>query len=207
METKELVRQALEEPSAFEELVRQYSGLVYSVCYGFTGNRADSEDLTQEVWLSVYDKLRSLRDAEKFTGWLRRVAANLCKMWLRRSEPPAEREDRAAGEAEPSPDRQGTEARLLANEALGQVPKSNRLPLLLRHLGGYSHREIAAMLGITEQKVKSRLHEGKRQLKAGLVAVVEQILAERFDSAEMARKVVSRCQERVCRCTSELIDG
>src|SRR3954468_14572856 len=76
-----------EEPSqsfAFETLFQRYSGLVYNLAYRFAQNPADADDISQEVWLKVHQKLDSLRSPKAFSSWLWKTASNVCLDYKRR---------------------------------------------------------------------------------------------------------------------------
>jgi len=69
-------------PEAYGILVHKYQGAVYGLCYHLTSNFADAQDLAQEAFIQAYLSLVELRKPACFAGWLRRIAANLCKRWL-----------------------------------------------------------------------------------------------------------------------------
>ena len=69
--------------TAFEDLMKSYEGLVYRICFGYTRNRDDALDVTQEVFVKVYEKMASLRGSGSFKGWLLRITHNESLNWLR----------------------------------------------------------------------------------------------------------------------------
>ena len=68
---------------AFEVLIRHYQKLVYGFAFQRTKNFADAEDLTQEAFLQTYQNLHTLREPEKFAGWMRGITFHLCDRWLK----------------------------------------------------------------------------------------------------------------------------
>jgi len=79
-----LAKQAiLGDKRAFGKLVERYQNAVYGLAYHFTRNVNDAQDLAQEAFLKTYLKLYQLKEPAKFAPWLRRITANICKMWLR----------------------------------------------------------------------------------------------------------------------------
>ncbi len=88
---------------AWEALVKQFQGRVYSVAYHYLGNKADAEDATQETFIKVYRRLKSFRSKRQaFLPWLLAIARNCCIDRLRRQKTRRKYEDGAAREAERS---------------------------------------------------------------------------------------------------------
>lgn len=71
------------DPDAFGDPVRRYHAFIYRLCYRMTGGAADAEDLAQETFVEAYLKLGQLRDPERFGGWMRTLALNLCRVGYR----------------------------------------------------------------------------------------------------------------------------
>jgi RNA polymerase sigma-70 factor (ECF subfamily) len=178
----QLVRRCLEGDSgAWAELVRTQHRRVYSLCYRFTGNPADTEDLTQEVFLKIYSNLASF-DAGRgnLQGWITSLTHNLLVDHFRRT-----RNQRAtssldegwesAGEFKPvdrltardlSPHQSAANKELakMVQEALTQVSGDLREAVILRDLQDMNYKEIAQVLGIPEGTVKSRISRGRAEL-------------------------------------------
>jgi RNA polymerase sigma-70 factor (ECF subfamily) len=171
-----LVARCLEgEESAWEELARVYTKRVYSMCYRFTGNDAQAQDLTQEVFLRVYRGLKSFRCGEgTFATWLARLTRNLLIDHYRRtrlerstdsiedqlpllesSGPSGGRADRLLSEREASE---------VVQKGLQRLSPELREAVILRDLEGMEYREIAEVLNIPEGTVKSRLNRGRAEL-------------------------------------------
>lgn len=161
--------------AAWEDLVRQNSKRVYSVCYRFTGRDQEAQDLTQEIFLRVFKTLRSFRSGEgSFSVWLMRVARNLLIDHYRRSKHDRATdsiedqlpvlEERAALSARADGMLAGREASELLNGALARLSPELRETLILRDLEELEYREIAGTLGVPEGTVKSRLNRGRAEL-------------------------------------------
>jgi RNA polymerase sigma-70 factor (ECF subfamily) len=161
--------------TAWEELVRAHTRHVYALCYRFTGSGAESQDLTQEVFLRVFRTLKTFRAAEgSFSTWLTRVTRNLLIDHYRRT-----RQDRATDSIEEQlpvleqegpgavrPDRAvaGREASEILQAALQKLSPDLREAVILRDLQEMEYREIAGVLGIPEGTVKSRINRGRAEL-------------------------------------------
>lgn len=161
--------------TAWEQLVRLHSRQVYGLCYRFTGSGAESQDLTQEVFLRVFRTLKSFRSAEgSFATWLARVTRNLLIDHYRRTR--QERvtdsiedqlpvlEQAGAAAARPDQSLAGREASEILQAALQKLSPDLREAVILRDLQEMEYREIAGVLGIPEGTVKSRINRGRAEL-------------------------------------------
>jgi RNA polymerase sigma-70 factor (ECF subfamily) len=160
-----------EEMSGFEELYRKHYRRVYSICLRMTGNVAEAEDLTQEVFIQLHRKLDSFRGESAFTTWLHRLTVNQVLMHFRkrsvRSElttddgemPDSVDPDTINPEAMPIVDRINLE------NAIAQLPPGYRTVFVLHDVEGYEHEEIAKILGCSAGTSKSQLHKARLKLR------------------------------------------
>jgi hypothetical protein len=92
----------------------------------------------------------------------------------------------------------------LLHEALLGVTERSRQVLAFHYLGGYSYREIGALCNLPLRTVRSRLHEGRAQLKARLLEIVAELCRCSRSSEHTARCVLERCGQEPCACVSRL---
>jgi len=161
--------------SAWETLLRAYTRKLYNLCYRFTGRTDEAEDLTQEIFVKVYQTLRTFDAAQgAFSTWLNRVARNHLVDHYRRT-----RKDRVTSSLE---DELETleEKPSVGTEAVGQVESRERKEVLqqglnrlspdlreavvLRDLHDLDYQEIAQVLGVPQGTVKSRINRGRLEL-------------------------------------------
>ena len=160
---------------AWEDLVRLHTRKVYAVCYRFTGNDSEAQDLTQDVFLRVFKSLRSFRSGEgSFAVWLMRLTRNLLIDNYRRGK--QERatdsiedqlpvlEEAAAMSARTDGLLAGREASEILQAGLEKLSPELRETLILRDLEEMEYREIAQVLNVPEGTVKSRLNRGRAEL-------------------------------------------
>ncbi len=178
----QVVRRAMDGDSgAWAELVRAHHKRVYGLCYRFTGQPADAEDLTQEVFLKVFTSLRSF-DAGRgsLQIWITAMTRNLLVDNFRRTKNrratsslddgwdesgalnPAERL-KATGPSQHDV-AAGRELEKMVQEALKRVPADLREAVILRDLQDMDYKEIAQVVGIPEGTVKSRISRGRAEL-------------------------------------------
>jgi RNA polymerase sigma-70 factor (ECF subfamily) len=163
------------EDAAWEELTQAHTRRVYALCYRFTGNGAQAQDLTQEVFLRVFRNLGSFRSGEgSLVTWMTRLTRNLLIDHYRRSK--LERATDSIEDQLPVLEqRQGSDSRadavLTSREAseilqqgLQKLSPELRETVILRDLEGMEYREIASVLRVPEGTVKSRLNRGRSDL-------------------------------------------
>jgi RNA polymerase sigma-70 factor (ECF subfamily) len=136
-----------------------------------TGNMAEAEDLTQEVFIQLHRKIGSFRGEAAFTTWLHRLTVNQVLMHFRkrsvRSElttedgemPDSIDPETINPEAMPIVDRIGLE------NAIAQLPNGYRTVFVLHDVEGYEHEEIAKLLGCSAGTSKSQLHKARLKLR------------------------------------------
>jgi len=157
--------------SAFETLYRRHFRRVYLLCLRMLGNPAEAEDLTQETFTHLYNKIGSFRGDSAFTTWLHRLTVNQVLMHFRRrkSRPEFTTFD---GET-PIQIVRGTENpgkmpivdRLVLEDAISKLPPGYRSIFVLHDVEGHEHGEIAQMLGISEGTSKSQLHKARLKIR------------------------------------------
>jgi RNA polymerase sigma-70 factor (ECF subfamily) len=157
--------------SGFDELYRKHYRRVYSICLRMTGNIAEAEDLTQEVFIQLNRKLSSFRGESAFTTWLHRLTVNQVLMHFRKRSVKSEltTED---GEMPDSidPDTINPETmpiidRIALEIAIAQLPPGYRTVFVLHDVEGYEHEEIARILGCSAGTSKSQLHKARLKLR------------------------------------------
>ena len=157
-------------------LVDRHLRRVTALAGHMLGNRADAEDVAQEVFLRVWKQAPKWRSGEaKFSTWLHRVTLNLCTDRLRRAETGLNVIGDAASDA-PLPDAglQETAVVTRVQAALAQLPERQREAILLCHFQELGNIEAAAVLELSVEALESLLSRGRRRLR-------ELLLEERPD--------------------------
>jgi RNA polymerase sigma-70 factor, ECF subfamily len=167
-----VVRQVLGgDRTAFGTLVERYSSYVYGVAYAHLRNQADAEDVTQDVFLSAFKSLHTLRERARFGRWLVTLAKNRSRDVLkRRRVAEAAPEKMEAQPVRPSPERE--EVHALLREQLATLDDDDREVLVLHYFSGSKAREVAALLGISRAAASKRIQRARAALGERLVTVL-----------------------------------
>ncbi|CAN5285029.1 RNA polymerase sigma factor [soil metagenome] len=164
-------RSAAGDMESFEELYRRHFRRVYALCLRMLGNPTEAEDLTQETFIQLYNKIRSFRGDSQFTTWLHRMTVNQVLMHFRRRK---SRPEFTTPEGEtPVQIVRGTENpnampvvdRITLENSISQLPPGYRSVFVLHDVEGYDHGEIAGMLGISVGTSKSQLHKARLKMR------------------------------------------
>ena len=144
----------------FVVFTEKYMDTIYRVAYSWTRNSHDANDVTQDVLIQLYKTTREFESDSHMKNWLIRVTVNQCKMLFR--SPWSKMED-----IEEYADTLGfeEESHLDLFQAVMNLDKKYRVPILLFYYENYSTTEIASILGIPEKTVSTRLFRAKAKLK------------------------------------------
>ena len=160
---------------AFEDLVREHQGMVFSIAYHFLQDRSLAEDLAQEVFLELFQTLDRIQSPAHLTYWLRRVTANRCIDQGRSKQ----RRRELALEDAPEPIAAGQQADPMLLERLQQglatLPEKQRLVVIMRFQEGLGPAEIAEVLEMPVNTVKSTLHRSLAELRKGLARKIREV--------------------------------
>jgi len=161
---------------AFSRLVTRHKRRVFRLAGRFARDGDDQEDICQEVFIKVYENLKSFRRDAPFEHWLSRIAVRCCYDALRSRKHDKNRsnlDDLSYELSDRTTDgRESTlQLRDLLNRALARLKPNDRLVITLQELEEFSVREIAASTGWSESNVKVRAHRAREILKR----IVEEI--------------------------------
>jgi RNA polymerase sigma-70 factor, ECF subfamily len=164
----------------FEECLADCPKLAYRVALGVLRNSAEAEDVAQEALLRAYRSFSQLRDRQRFRPWLVRTAWRLA-LDARRAALRRERRETAALDERKEPEAEDLAAtrefeRHVA-QALDGLSEKLRLVMVLAAIEGYNTQEVAALLGIPEGTVKTRLVRARKQMAEKLRCVAKNIPA------------------------------
>lgn len=160
--------------NAFEEIYREFSSTVYTIALNITWNRQDAEEVTQDVFIKVFRCLKGFMFRSSFSTWLYRItvntAINMCRKRSRRGMESI-RYDEVKDTMPPGPDtvkedaeRQDASARV--TKLLKNISPEHRSCIMLREIEGLDYREIANILSIPLNTVRSRLKRAREALIA-----------------------------------------
>jgi RNA polymerase sigma-70 factor (ECF subfamily) len=167
---------------AFAEMVEAYSPLIYRLALRMLGDEHEAEDVLQETFLNAYRALDRFEGRSSLSTWLYRIATNQALMRLRKHKPPMVSVDEAHIDEEgfelprqftdwcclPEDEFMSAEAQAMLKEAAEGLSPALRAAFVLRDLHGFSTREAAEILEISETALKTRLMRARLQLREQL---------------------------------------
>lgn len=193
-EAQFIARLVARDERAFNELVATYERRVFVLVFRMLGRRDEAEDVAQEVFVQVFKAIDQFRGDSKLSTWVYRIAVNLCK---NRSKYLSRRHAGEQDDIDDVMDRQaltnakgvsvgdvsrpdelveGMQMEVLVKRAIAQVDPEFREVLILRDVEDMVYEDIAAVTGLPEGTVKSRIHRGRAQLRA----LVEKAMGEKL---------------------------
>jgi RNA polymerase sigma-70 factor (ECF subfamily) len=187
----------------FEELFKLHHRKVYAVCLRMTGNTAEAEDLSQEVFIQVFRKLGTFRGESAFSTWLHRLTVNHVLMYFRKSR---RRREQLTEDGE-LPERlvKGRNVlrsppmldRLALDEAIVKLAPGYRAVFVLHDIEGLEHLEIANILGCSVGTSKSQLHKARMKMRRLLRQPTHLKAATTFHQVNLNLKGLSPSQPRL----------
>ena len=170
---EELVKQIVadNDPMLFGKLYDRYAKMVYNKCYGFAKSEDEAEDLTQDVFLQLFIKLRTFKGKSKFSTWLYSFTYNFCVNYVNRNKQLKIRDKSVQVEnsehklTEEVPDESLYEMKAdKLKKALEHISPEEKSILLLKYQDGASIKELVGLMDIGESAVKMRLKRAKERL-------------------------------------------
>ena len=164
--------------STFRILVERHKEKVRNIVYLTTNNGSLVDDISQEVFITVYKNLNKFRFESQFTTWLYRITVNKCKDSLRRIKvrkifvPDTDAEMKESGENFVEND----DVSKIVHRSISKLPAKLRIPLLLKDIEGFSYQEIADTIHCELGTVKSRIFRARENLKKILKPLQSELL-------------------------------
>jgi RNA polymerase sigma-70 factor, ECF subfamily len=156
---------------AFDGLVARHMGRAYRLAFRLLGHREDAEDLVQDAFLNVLEKIDTFQAGREFAPWFNRILVNRGlntrkARAIRQTDPIPESTVSTA--LSPSREAEQAEVNARVREAVAALPERQRIIVQLFELEGFSGVEIAEMLDISAGTVRWHLHEARRTLREAL---------------------------------------
>jgi len=161
---------------AFEQLVRKYERRVFGTIHRYIGNDIAVEDIAQDVFLQIWRKANQFKGKSSFSTWLYRIVANKC---LNYREKRAIRQTLPLNDAIPEnkpgieQNYEKTSEAAVIRTAIDELPKRQRMALVLSQFDGYSYKEISEIMNLSSSSVESLIYRGRKNLKKELTPLRE----------------------------------
>jgi RNA polymerase sigma factor (sigma-70 family) len=156
-----------------KELFERFSPKILAVCMRYTDNHDEAYDILQDTFIKVFERIESYKNEGSFEGWLRRISVNTALDYIRRNKMSKFTDDVDDVKFKLSSN-EGTLDNMLAEDLmkiLNSLPVGYRTVFNMYVIDGYSHKEIAEMLNITESTSKSQFSRAR--------AILQKIIIEK----------------------------
>lgn len=165
--------------TAFRTLVSRHKEKVRNLIYLTLGNTDAIDDISQDVFVSVYRKLKTFRFESQFTTWLYRITVNKCRDHLRKIKirsifSPFTNEEDTLIAPEQLPD--DFDIKIIVRQAIAKLPEKLKVPLILKDFDGLSYQEISETMGMEIGTIKSRIFRAREGLKKILAPYQKELL-------------------------------
>ena len=202
----ELLQRILnDDEAAFAELVNKYQKQVHALAWRKIGDFHIAEEITQDTFLRVYQRLHTLNDLNLFSGWLYVITANLCASWLRKKRiqtQPLEDIEDTMSEADVysehvAEERIKTDAetqREVVKKLLEKLKESERTVMTLHYLGEMTVEEISKFIGVSTGTIKSRLQRARNRLQKE-----ETMIREALEHFQISPNLTNNIMQEVAR--------
>jgi RNA polymerase sigma-70 factor (ECF subfamily) len=172
-DTKLIERCRSGDREAFEALLMEYQKPVFNAAYRMLNSRDDAQDVTQTVFLKVFENFDKYDPSRRFFSWIYRITLNESINWLGKTNRLEPLVVEATDEGKRPDEQLDTDQTSTSVQAALMTIKSEyRSVVILKHFLGCSYAEISQVLEIPENKVKSRLYSARQQLKDALTDTI-----------------------------------
>lgn len=158
-----------------EALYQQYSGKVMGICLRYTRDPDEAQDVLQETFIKIFEKIGQVKEPKALPGWVKRIAVNTSINHYHQQKRVYQQSD--IEEVFDLPGEEETALSNLSNQELlhliAQLPEGYRMVFNLYVIEGFQHKEIAEMLNVSEGTSKSQLSKAKSMLKRFFLAMNE----------------------------------
>ena len=202
----ELIERTLEgDQHAFAALVEKYQEQIHALAWQKIGDFHIAQEITQDAFITAYQKLATLTHHNRFAGWLYVITSNKCNMWHRKKKPqlqsleetdPMELEevyysDYASRQREEAANQN---RRAIVRKLLNKLRESERTVVTMHYLAGLTCEEIGKFLGVSPNTVKSRLHRARERLKKE-----EAVIQENLSSFQLPTQLTENIMKEISR--------
>ena len=202
----ELIHRILDgDETAFSTLIEKYQKQVHALAWRKIGDFHIAEEITQDTFLKVYQKLTTLRKPQRFAGWLYVITTRCCQAWLRKKQIQTESiEEIESEELEPEAysryiaeekTKVTVEAqRRIVKKLLTTLPESERTVITLHYFAEMTCEEMSEFLGVSVNTIKSRLRRARNRLKKE-----EPMIREAISNFQISPNLTKNIMEEITR--------
>jgi RNA polymerase sigma factor (sigma-70 family)/anti-anti-sigma factor len=181
---------------SFEQIVNQYQKKVYAFALGKLCSRVDAEEIVQETWLRVFVNIKNLKNPGSLAAWIFSICSNCINYFLRKQAQKPSMYDADVEELgiEAEEENGWYEYADLLGLVVNQLKSHHQDVIKLRYFSGLKNREIGAVLGISSNLVKSRLHEARVKIKELLPGLYQDVRLSQYQMSDLKEKIMNKVE-------------
>jgi len=159
----------------YKILIDRYSPMVFHIVYGFEKDREEANELAQQIFVKIYEKLGSYNGKAKFSSWLYSLAINHCRDYAKNIRRNNSRfseleqgfiENQLHGDADPHETMETRETGNMLYKAIDKLTEEYAMPLLMKYRDGLSYEVMSERLDVSVSALKVRVHRARKELKS-----------------------------------------
>jgi RNA polymerase sigma-70 factor (ECF subfamily) len=153
---------------AWDKMIQQYSNMIYSLAFNYAGNKDDAADITQEVFIKIYNNIDKYSQENSFQHWILRITKNYCIDYWRKNKRHANKleieEHMAKSTDTPEDQLIGENHKQFFREKLNFLDADLRMMIVMRDIENHSYQDIADYFQVPLGTVKSRINRARIKL-------------------------------------------
>jgi len=161
--------------AAFRKLVLEHSSMVYNICFNILHNQKDAEDITQEVFITIYTSISSFENKCKLSTWIYRIAVNKCNDYIRKinrkkrfsifkAKPLNMVSNLETEDLNPAELLEAEEFQSYVGSILQKIPDKQRIAFTLSKMDGFSYKEISEQMNMSLSAVESLIFRARKKI-------------------------------------------
>lgn len=165
MEEQELIRGVIaQNEESFIKLVNLYKKKIIGLCYSYTEDFNEAEDLSQDIFINIYKHIKNFKGDSSLSTYIYRISVNKCIDYKRKRN----FKSFLTGFIESETYEWNVDDKTVIRQSIKELPKDLKTPIVLYYYVGLSQKEIAEVLKISEKAVEGRIYRAKNKLKTKL---------------------------------------
>lgn len=157
------------DPMVMKAVYESFKTSIFNISYRYTGDKTEAEDLSQEIFIKIFQHIQKLKETDAFKNWIYRIAVNSCLNHIRSDRLKKRKENQHKQHNALKVVKNGSELlRMQIEQGIQMLPIKQKSVFILHDIEGFTHHEIAIMMGWSDGTSKSQLFKARMKMRAYL---------------------------------------